>query len=95
MLQATKEADDVARKNASQKLVAYANDPAIVEHEERDKLLSSGRVVSEMNISDAQTYSLSTVQSKVFSGFWKTWWDGQSDLKAIAEKVWIMTAQWM
>ena len=55
MLQATKEADDVARKNASQKLVAYANDPAIVEHEERDKLLSSGRVVSEMNISDAQT----------------------------------------
>ena len=50
VLQATEEADDVARKNASRKLVARSKDPAIVEREGRDKLLSSGGVVSEMNI---------------------------------------------
>jgi len=72
MLQATKEADDVTRKNASQKLVSYANDPATVEHEAWEKLLSSGGVMSEMNISDAQTSSLDSTVDNVFSGFWKT-----------------------
>jgi len=50
VLQATAEANEVARQNASRKLLARAKDPAIVDREGRDKLLSSGEVVSEMNI---------------------------------------------
>ena len=43
VLQATKEADVIARKNASQKPVAYANDPAIVQHKAREKLSCGSR----------------------------------------------------